>query len=364
MNRSAPNYTLLGIILILVFLGISAIASASAIVSWNNFGNAHYYLVHQLIFGVLPGLAVLVAASRLNYQIWRKLAVPLMFLAVAFLVAVFIPGVGASANGASRWVNLGFTLFQPSELAKLALIVYVAARFDKRKSDIQDFRSGFLPGLLAVGIIGALIFMQPDLGTLMVITLTAASMFFTAGSKIKHLVGTASVALVGLVFAIMAAPYRAARIITFLDPSHDPQGIGYHVNQALLAVGAGGLLGYGYNRSLQKHNYLPEPMGDSIFAVMAEELGFLRVSILIILFLVLAFIGFRIAKNAPDNFGKLLAVGICSWVTIQAFINIGAMLGILPLTGVPLPLISYGSSALIITLWGLGILLNISRNEV
>ncbi|OGE84652.1 MAG: cell division protein FtsW [Candidatus Doudnabacteria bacterium RIFCSPHIGHO2_02_FULL_46_11] len=358
-----PNYTLLGLTLGLIFFGITAIASASSVVSWNNQGNTYYYLVHQILFGVFPGLLLMVFFSKINYRFWQKIAPLLIVLVLILLLAVLIPGIGVEIGGARRWLDLGFTYVQPSEIAKLVLIIYLAAWFDKRHRNLSDFMTGFLPSLVMAGVVAFLIYLQPDMGTLIVLTITAAAMFFTAGSQIKHLLGTSALVLVALFLAIKTAPYRAARIITFLDPSHDPQGIGYHVNQALLAVGSGGLLGYGYNNSVQKYNYLPEPMGDSIFAIIAEELGFIRVTLLMLLFVAFIWTGLNIAKRTPDNFAKLLAVGITTWIGIQAMINIGAMVAIMPLTGIPLPFISYGSSSLIAVLAATGILLNISRQE-
>jgi cell division protein FtsW len=356
-----PDYILLSVTLGLLFFGIIALASASTVLAWDNHGTTYYYFVRQLLFGVFPGLLIMTIVSRIDYHRWQKLSPFILIAIFALLIAVLIPGIGISVNGARRWISLGFTTIQPSEFAKLGLIIYLASLFDRKRKDIHDFKQGFLPSLLILGGVIFLVFLQPDLGTILATSSGAAFIFFMAGSRFKHLLATAAVAIAGLFIAIKAEPYRAARLITFLDPSHDPQGLGYHVNQALLAVGSGGLLGNGYNRSFQKHNFLPEPMGDSIFAVIAEEMGYVRSSLLIVAFTVFAFLGFRIAQNAPDNYGRLLAAGITGWITFQAFINIGAMLAIIPLTGIPLPFISYGSSALVTTMAGIGILLNISR---
>ena len=363
-NRSqgSPDYVLLGTTLFLVFFGLIVLSSASLVLSQNRYGNTFYYLVHQLIFGALPGIILMSVASVVSYTIWRRLAPVLMLVSIGTLVLVLIPNVGIEIGGAKRWLNLGITTFQPSELAKLSLILYLAAWFDKKQHSIGDLVSGYIPSLIIVGLFVGLIYLQPDLGTLIIISLIAASMFFVAGTKLRHLATTAVLAFTALYLAIRAAPYRVARLVTFLDPSYDPQGIGYHVNQALLAVGSGGLLGYGFNRSLQKYNYLPEPMTDSVFAIMAEEMGFIRTALIVAAFAVLIYSGFKVAQNAPDDFSRLLAVGITSWIGIQTFINIGALIGILPLTGIPLPFLSYGSSNLIVTLLGIGILLNISKH--
>jgi len=360
-NQNPPNYTLLGLVLALVFLGVTVIASASSVLSWQNHTNTYYYLVHQILFGVLPGLLILALFSKINYHFWQKLAPILMLAAFLLLILVLVPGLGVVSGGARRWLDLGVVSVQPSEFAKLAMVVYLAAWFARKQKNLHDFVSGFLPSLLMVGLMAFLIFRQPDMGTLIVLAATAATMFFAAGSHIRHLLGTAGLAFAALYLAIVTTPYRVARVITFLDPARDPQGIGYHVNQALLAIGSGGLFGVGFNRSLQKYNYLPEPMGDSIFAVVGEEMGFLRSALIILMFMALAWLGLKIAQRTSDQFGRLLAVGLTAWIGLQAFINISAMLGIMPLTGIPLPFISYGSSSLLATLAGMGILLNISR---
>jgi len=277
------------------------------------------------------------------------------------LVMVFIPGLQFSYGGASRWVHLGPFTIQPTEITKLAFILYLAALLERKGQDVHDFKKSVLPSLLITSMIAALIILQPDIGTLFTIIAIAGAMVFVAGFKLSHL---SAIALAGIVvFGILfrTASYRVSRILVFLHPELDPQGIGYQINQALLAVGSGKLWGLGLGRSRQKYQYLPEPAGDSIFAILAEELGFIRSSAVLLLFMFIGWRGFHVARYASDVFGQLLASGITAWIMIQAFVNIASILGVTPLTGIPLPFISYGSSALVTMSFAVGILLNISK---
>jgi cell division protein FtsW len=287
-----------------------------------------------------------------------------MLLVIAALLLVLFPGVGAKVGNSRRWIQKGFFSFQPSEAAKLALIFYIAAWIDKKHKHLDDFWYGFIPTLSMILIVAALIILEPDMGTMIVVTLTGLTMLFVGGSRLKHLGWFFVVGLVAFGILVKLEPYRIQRFVAFLNPTADPQGIGYQINQALLAIGSGGWFGYGYNQSRQKHNYLPEVMGDSIFAVIVEELGFLRALIFPFLYIWFAILGWRTARNTDDIFGKMVAVGIISWISFQAIINIGAITGIMPLTGIPLPLVSYGSSALVVNLTAFGVLLNISKNAV
>ncbi|MBI5466706.1 MAG: FtsW/RodA/SpoVE family cell cycle protein, partial [Candidatus Kerfeldbacteria bacterium] len=260
-----------------------------------------------------------------------------------------------------RWLSIGPMLFQPSELAKLTFVLYLAAWFERRDHIIGSFREGLVPFLVTLGLVGGLILSEPDLGTTLIIILISLTLYFIAGGSIKHLSGLALVGSILVALAIKLEPYRAQRFTVFLNPELDPQGIGYHIQQAWLAIGSGGLFGLGLGHSRQKFNYLPEPAGDSIFAVMAEELGFLFVLLFIFAWVSVTIRGLRIGRTAPDRFGQLVATGITVWLAFQTFLNIGALSGLLPLTGIPLPLMSYGGSAMIVTLPAIGILMNISR---
>jgi cell division protein FtsW len=364
MQTKLGDKALLIIVSILLIFGLVMISSAGVIYSQTRFADEYYFFKHQLFFGVLPGSIALYFLSRLDYHFWKKVAVPLFFLAVIFLILVFVPGVGSRVYGASRWIQLGPFSFQPSEMAKLAMIVYLAAWLESRgAARIKDVFEGMLPFLGIIGLIGFLIMKQPDTGTFGVIALTSFAIYFVSGARLSHLASMGGLGALALWILIKIEPYRFDRIMTFLDPGADPQGIGYQINQALLAVGSGGFFGVGLGHSRQKFNYLPEPVGDSIFAVIGEELGMLGGAILIVLFVALAMRGIKIAKNAPDMFGRLLATGITTWIVLQAFINISANIALVPLTGIPLPFISYGGTSLIFLMAAVGILLNISKHS-
>lgn len=356
-----PDYILLGISLILLVFGMLTLSSASSVMAYERFGNNNYYFFRQLMFGVLPGLILMYFASRIHYSKWQKAAPLLVIIGIGLLIAVFIPGVGFSVSGANMWIDFKLFLFQPAELMKLVIIIYLASWYDKRASHVHDLYYGFLPSLAIVGVTAGLIMLQPDFGTMIVLILIAGCMLFAGGAKLKYLFSVAAVGAVFVWIMIKAAPHRLQRILAFFNPEIDTRGISYQINQALLAIGSGGWWGYGLGQSRQKHNYLPEAIGDSIFAIMSEELGFVRVAFILILFLWFAHRGFKIARNAPDTFSSLVAIGITSWIIIQALVNIGGITAIIPLTGVPLPFISYGSTSMVVSLLGVGILLNISR---
>jgi cell division protein FtsW len=352
---------LLWIVMIILVIGILMLASASSVLSYQRFNNNYYYLLRQLIFGAVPGLILMYFFSRMDYHVWQKLAPILVLAGIGMLVAVLIPGIGFKVGGARRWINFGTFLFQPAEFVKLAVILYLASWYDKRQHHVHDLYYGFLPSLAIVGLVAGLIILEPDIGTMLVLASIAAVMFFIGGVRMRYIYSTAASALLVLWILVKAAPYRAQRFLAFLDPTADARGISYQINQALLAIGSGGIWGEGFGQSKQKYSYLPEPIGDSIFAVISEEMGFIRTMVILLLFLLFAFRGFKIARTAPDTFGKLAAGGITSWLVLQALINIGGITGLIPLTGIPLTFISYGSTALAISLASVGILLNISR---
>ncbi len=362
MHEKQPDKTLLFTVLALLSFGLVMIASAGVIYSQMRFGDGYYFFKHQLFYGVLPGFAVLYFFQKVDYRFWKKFAVPFFLIAIIFLMFVFVPGIGSRVYGASRWIQLGPFSFQPSEMLKLAIIIYLAAWFESKGTQkIKDVFEGLLPFLGIMGLIGFLIIKQPDMGTLFVIILTSFAIFFVSGAQMKHLFAMGTLGTFALWILIKLEPYRFDRISSFLDPGADPKGIGYQISQALLAVGSGGIFGLGLGHSRQKFNYLPEPVGDSIFAVIGEELGLVGGAILIVLFITLAMRGFRIAKNAPDTFGRLVATGITTWIVLQAFINIGANIALVPFTGIPLPFISYGGTSIIFLMAAVGILLNISK---
>ena len=360
-----PDYWLAGLYLFVLLFGIVMLSSVSNAVAYDKFGDSYYYLKHQLIMGVIPGGIAAFILSNIDYKKWKALAFPLLLVSIGLLMAVFLPGIGYELLGARRWIRLGPLSLQPTEIVKLTFLLYVCTWMARRGANkVQDFSDGFMPFVSTLGIIMFLIISQPDVGTMSIIVLISLVIYFVAGASYKHLATIMAGGIALLAILIKIAPYRLNRFLVFLDPGADPQGIGYHLNQALIAIGTGGITGLGFGNSVQKQAYLPEVVGDSIFAVIAEELGFLMVAPLIGIFLFLLIRGFKVAREAPDDFGKLLAIGISVWVCCQAIMNIASMMGLMPLTGLPLPLISYGSSSLVTTLAGIGILINISKQTV
>lgn len=360
-NKHSADQVLLLTIIGITLFGFIMVASASSVLAEKHYQDAYYFVKHQFLFGGIVGSVLFLIGFFVPYKYWRLLALPGMLLALCLLVLVFIPGLHITSGGASRWIGIGPITIQPTEVTKLAFIIYLAALLEKKGEDIKDFRKSVVPFLVIIGIIGTLIMRQPDMGTFISITLIATSMIFVAGFRLRHLF---IIALGGTaVFAIFlnTAKYRLERIMVYLHPELDPQGIGYQINQALLAVGTGGMWGQGLGRSRQKYYYLPEPAGDSIFAIIAEEFGLIRSGILLLAFALIGYKGFEIARRTPDTFGRLLATGITSWILIQTFINVGSILAITPMTGIPLPYISYGGSALAAVLFASGILINISK---
>lgn len=354
-----PDYLFLLVIIGLILFGLVMIGSASSLIAFEWFGGKNnYFFVGRQAISLILGIVVMMFTMNIDYRIWRKYSLWMLIVTLVLLAIVIIPGVGDVTKGASRWIDVGFFRFQPSEIAKLTFIVYLASWFSGRVGKIS-----IVPVLVVLGIIAGLVIMQPDLGTLTVMVGIATAMFFAAGGSYIQLGAGGGLLLVAFAVFIRSSSYRWQRFLTFINPSSESLGAGYHINQALLAIGSGGIWGLGFGKSIQKYLYLPEPYSDSIFAIIAEELGFLRASIVILAFAFIAWRGFKIAKNAPDTFSMLLAVGITVWIVFQAFINIGALSGVVPLTGVPLPFISYGGSSLIATLAAVGILLNISRHS-
>jgi cell division protein FtsW len=361
MAGKTVNKNLLFVVFALLTFGLAMIASAGIAYSLSRFDDSYYFFKHQLFYGVLPGLFVLYVVQKIDYNFWKKIAFPFFMLSIFLLILVFVPGVGSRVYGASRWLQLGPFSFQPSEMLKLSIIIYLAAWLESRAEKVKDLYEGLLPFLAVVGVISFLLEKQPDMGTLGVIIFIAMSIFFISGARLSHMALIAISGFAALGLLIKFESYRMDRFLVFLHPELDPRGIGYQINQALLAIGSGGIFGVGLGHSMQKFNYLPEPVGDSIFAIIGEELGLIGVVVIVVLFLALAMIGFRIAQNAPDRFSQLAAVGITSWITFQAFINISAISGLIPLTGIPLPFISYGGTSLVFLMAGIGVLLNISK---
>ena len=340
------------LILLFVFVGLIAVADASAPQAISRYGDKFFFFKQQLIWAGV-GIAALFATSKINYKFWEKVATPFFLLSVILLTLVLLPHLGFKALGARRWIDAGFFSFQPSELIKLSLAMFLAKVASKNKNAI----SYFLPVLLVVG----LIMLQPDLGTTLVVATIGLGQIFVSGIKLLYFAGALLTGFLGTIGLILISPYRKERLLTFLQMERDPLGSSYHIRQVLLGLGSGGLFGVGLGASRQKYLFLPEASTDSIFAVIAEELGLLGAISIIILFGLFIYKGLTIAKNAPDVFSRVLATGITIWIGGQAFLNIASMVALVPLTGIPLPFISYGGSSLVMILVACGILLNISK---
>ena len=343
------------LIISFVFIGLVAIADASAPQALSAYGDKFFFLKQQLVWAGI-GLVVLFIVSKIHYTLWEKLALPLFFISVGFLLLVLIPQFSLDALGARRWISIGSFNFQPSELIKLSLCIYLAKVASKSKSAL----SYFIPLVLVAG----LIMLQPDLGTTLVIAIFALSQIFISEVSLLYFGGALITGILGVIGLIIFSPYRKDRLLTFLEMTQDPLGKSYHIRQVLLALGSGGIFGVGIGASKQKYLFLPESSTDSIFAVIAEELGLIGSVVLILLFGYFIFKGLRIAMNAPDKFSKVLAVGISTWIGGQAFLNIASMTALVPLTGIPLPFISYGGSSFIMIMTACGILLNISKYSI
>jgi len=370
MNKSSvPDYFLLGVSIFLLMFGMIILASVSAAFSFKKFDDTAYLLRHQILLGLIPGLILGFILYKIDLSLIKKWAPRLFLFNLFLLIAVFLPILGSNFGTASSWIYLGIVSFQPAEFLKLTFILYLAAwlttRTDKTVSvkNPREFNRTLVAFLLALAIVCLLLILQPDVGTLAIIAVTAVAMYFSTNLPLVH---TFLIFLIGsAVFYSMVkiSPYRLNRLLVFLNSDIDPMGIGYQMKQALIAIGSGGVAGVGLGLSIQKHGFLPQSISDSIFAVFSEETGFIGAFFLIFLFLVFAWRGFKIAKESKDKFCQLVALGITVWIISQTFVNIGAMIGMLPLTGVPLPFISYGGSALVAELAGLGILLNISKKN-
>ncbi|AJY76368.1 stage V sporulation protein E [Paenibacillus beijingensis] len=358
--RSAPDVWMIGSVALILVIGLVMVYSASAVLAFHDYGDKFYYVKRQLLFASL-GIGAMIFTMNLDYWIWRKWAGLALLVCFGLLIIVLIPGIGVVRGGARSWLGISSFGIQPSEFMKLAMVLFLAKLLSQNQQQITLFTKGLLPPLGLMGLAFGLIMMQPDLGTGAVMMGASLLVLFIAGARLKHLASLGLVGVAGLVGLILAAPYRLDRITAFLDPWQDPLGKGYQAIQSLYAIGPGGLVGLGLGMSRQKFNYLPEPQTDFIFSILAEELGFIGGSAIIILFLILVWRGLRTAVYAPDTFGSLLAAGIIGIVGVQVLINIGVVIGLMPVTGITLPLVSYGGSSLTLLLTALGILLNISR---
>ncbi len=343
----------------LLITGLLAVYTSSYAVAYHEFGNANYFVQRQAIFA-LAGLAALVFFMRIDYNRLRIWSAPMLLVALVGLALVLSP-LGVERNGAQRWIEVGPVALQPSEFAKLAVVVYISAWLASRGQQIRDFSLGFVPFVLFLSVVGALIIAEPDMGTTIIVVLVACTLFFVAGAPISHLALLLSVGTAASYFVIQTKDYQLDRLTSFFSPESDPQGVGFQIIQLLVALGSGGPVGLGWAESRQKYLYVPGSHTDGVFAILGEELGFVGLMLILGLIAFFIFRGLKVTLAARDNFATLLGVGIVSWIAYQTLINILGITRTIPLTGVPLPFLSYGGSALVAVMAGVGILLSVSR---
>ena len=347
--------------LILVFAGFLIFSSASMGLLARSGASFSTVALKQIIVGFIGGGAAMLILSNVKYTFYKKYAFHILFASIVLTFCVFIPGLGFSHGGATRWISiLGFT-FQPAEILKLAFVIYLAAWLSKNIKKNHIFMNGLVPVLVIFGVVSFTLLLQTDTDTLAVMLVAGTVMYFVSGASLKHIALIFMIGVIGMSALAYTRPYIKDRIMTLVDPTRDALGSGYQISQSLIAVGSGGIAGRGFGQSVQKFNYLPEPIGDSIFAVAAEEFGFMGSVMLLLLFLAFTLRGLYIAAHSPDNFSKFLVLGIIILIITQSLVNISAMIGIIPLSGIPLVFVSHGGTAMLIALAEIGVILNISK---
>ena len=360
--RKPPDALLLGSVAFLVALGLVMVFSASSATAYQSFHDTAYFLKRQVVYlGV--GLALAYAAYRLDYRKLKQVAVPLTFLTIGLLLLTLIPHVGFATGGARRWLGFHTVSFQPSEFGKLTLVLFVAAKLAQLGEGVRTLSKGVWPVLLVTLLLALPVFFEPDMGTASMYVFTAFAMLFAAGARFEHLIACVLVMLPAALIAIGSSKYKRARMLAFMHPWQDPKDTGFHIEQSLLALGSGGIFGLGLGASRQKYFYLPEAHTDFIFAVIGEELGMLGGLVVIALFVLFAVRAVTLALKAPDRFGMFLALGCTFMIVIQAFINIGVVTSSWPVTGVPLPFISFGGTSLIVSLIAVALIANVGRHR-
>lgn len=362
-KNNSPDYFLLASIFFLIFIGLIVLASASSPVSIKFTGKPNYYFFRQLFIGIIPGMIIAIIFYNISIEMLKKKAFWLYIVSIFMICLVFVPNIGIWAGGGKRWIKLFRFSFQPIELLKIGLILYLSAWLTKNTVNKNKFFSLLVPFLIIMAIPTIIIILQPNISAVGIILFIGSVIYFVSKTPISHIVILGIIAV--LIFsALIFEPYRWNRMLTFRNPESDPLGRGYHIKQSLIAIGSGGILGKGLGFSEQKMGFLPKPViTDSIFSVFAEETGLIGAIMLLICYGIFIWRGIKVAKKTNDDFSKTVAVGIVSWIGIQSFINIGAMMNLIPLTGVPLPFLSYGGSALVCELAAMGILLNISKKN-
>lgn len=348
--------------IILLITGLVIFGSAALGVLASNEVKFFAVVKTQVIYALIGGAIAFYIGTIIPYTFYKKHAYLLFILSAIATLCVFVPGLSMYHGGAHRWIDIGPFSLQPSEALKFAYVVLIAYWCTHYRNQFKNWKYGFLPYVISLAVVSIILLAQPDFGTYLVIVGASFITFFVGGARKRHIQYLFLCGLIGFIILVLMRPYMLERVKTFLNNTHDPRGSSWQLNQSLIALGGGGLTGRGLGQSVQKFNYLPEPIGDSVFAVLGEELGFIGVMYLIILYAIVSVRGYSIAKTSQDQFGRLLAVGLVSIILIQTTLNIGSMLGILPLTGVPLPLVSHGGTALMVALFELGVLLNISKS--
>jgi cell division protein FtsW len=359
-RKVTPDMWLFGTVVLLLSIGVVMVYSASAIVAADRFGDPYFFLKKQLFWALLGSLALL-GALRVDYRRLERWQWPILAGAAVLLILVLVPPLAQPINGTRRWLRLGPVSFQPAEVAKLALVIFLAAWLARHRDHLGDLRRGLAPPLIVAGMLAALVLAQPDLGNCVTLIAVTLALLFLGGGPVRYLVALLLTALPLMALAILLAPYRLRRVTTFLDPWSDPRGSGFQIIQSWLALGAGGVFGRGVGESKQKLFYLPEAHTDFIFAVVGEELGFVGALAILAGFVILIWRGLRVGLRAPDAFGAYLALGITALIAVQTLVNLGVVTGSLPTKGLPLPFISFGGSALLTTMLATGVLLNISQ---
>ncbi|OGL46350.1 MAG: cell division protein FtsW [Candidatus Schekmanbacteria bacterium RBG_16_38_11] len=360
-RKTKYDHLLLFITLVLSGIGVTMIYSSSAIIALEDYNDPFYFLKKQVLF-ISIGLVLMLVATHIDYHYLRKLTIPILGISFLMLIAVLIPGLGIEKNGAKRWLNIGGIVFQPSEFAKFSVILYTAYSISKRKEKLREFFNGALPLLLVLGVFSILLLLQPDLGSVITLATTVFLLLFAGGVRMSHLVSLTLCSLPFLYLSISNVSYRKRRILAFWDPWSDPLDSGFQIIQSFLAFGRGGIWGVGIGDGKEKLFYLPWPHTDFILSIIGEELGLIGVSTVIVLFFLLAWRGIRVSLNSKDLFGTFLSLGITVLIGLQSAINIGVALGLFPTKGLPLPLISYGGSSVVLSLFSIGVLLSISEH--
>ncbi len=362
MKKRKIDLLLFFTVILLALFGLLMIYSASYVWAEYKFNDPYKFVKNQALF-FLIGCFLMLWISKVPYQKYLKFNKPILLISLTLLILVLIPGIGTIRNGSRSWFGIGSFGVQPSEFAKIAILIFAAKYLSYHEKDMQSFKKGILPLLSLILFVFFLIMLQPDFGTGVILVMSGIGVMFVAGANFKFFLKLGVLGILGIVVLILIAPYRLERILSFLDPWQDPLGSGFQMIQSLYAIGPGGLFGYGLGNSRQKHFYLPEPQTDFIFSIISEEFGFLGVLIVSSLFLIIIYKGFQISRNCMDLFGKYLAFGLTFSLSFQTILNLMVVVGLIPVTGVTLPFLSYGGSSLLITMISMGILLNISRKE-